>query len=305
MENKQSNKSLIIICTILIVIIIGLVGFIGYYIGMTNQKPPQTNKQTNENIEVEETNINTIKSLSNKISQLFGYNKTELSLNKEYSLFNFKSGILKKNLTAEEKQLIILSSIEWDEITGDAWKSSPKMKDTVEAMSGGDEKTIDEYIKASKQISAEKVNKYSMELFGHELTNPKEEIGRCPVLYYDANQQIYYRPDPACGGASIESVQSYEYKFTTNKDEAYVYVSFAYIEPSYDNSTYNVYKDIKCSDELIGNCTLTNKYEVTLPTNKDYFTIDKTNYQDFSQYKFIFKKDQNNNYYFVKTEQIK
>ena len=80
----------------------------------------------------------------------------------------------------------------------------------------------------------------------------------------------------------------------------------AYLEPDYnDKSIYNVYKDIECNNELIGTCKFINKYEGIKSEYVDDFKLDNTNYQEFSQYKFTFKKDQNKNYYFIKTEQIK
>lgn len=311
-KNNKNNKLLITISIILTIIIVVSVGFIGYYIGVnhkntTLQEIEEPNDKTSEkNKEQELTDINTIKQLSNKISKLFGYNEKELNYNSEYSMFSFKSGVLKKELTNDEKQFLIATGIEWDQTIDNLWESSPKMKNTAELMCSGDTNCIRQYIEASKQVSEEKFNKYSLELFGHEITNPKEVIGKCPIIYYDANQKRYYRPDPACGGAAAERAKLYKYKFTTKEDEAYVYVSFAYVEPDYNNkSIYNVYKDIECNNELIGTCKFINKYEGTKPEHVDDFKLDNTNYQEFSQYKFTFKKDQNKNYYFIKTERIK
>ena len=75
-----------------------------------------------------------------------------------------------------------------------------------------------------------------------------------------------------------------------------IYKIWEYCKGNYwkakDNEYYNVkHKNVYKSD--------IKEYQV------ENFVLDETNYKDFSEYKFSFKKDENNNYYFVNVEQTK
>ena len=312
-KTNNTNKSLIVLCTILIIIIIALVGFIGFTLGnktTTLPKEEQTEEELN-NEEIEFNDYKAIKDLSIKIDKLLGANQTkDFNLSQTFEMYGFRSGLLKNKLTKEDKQLIVLETVAWDNITGDAWKNYEKMKETLIQMVGNDEQKQQEYLAHSHQISAEKVNEQSLKLFGEIIENPIEEVGGCPIIYYDANSKTYFRPEPACGGATVHYyVKNYKSKFTTKKDEVYVYVNFAYIGPGTYNGSYGyyeVYKDIKDVNSLENYGTFIDKYTLEDPIySEKNFTVNERNYQHFSEYKFTFKKDKNDNYYFVDVKQTK
>lgn len=314
-KNKQNtnNKSMTILCTFLIIIIIGLVGFIGFTLGSKTTPLPQVeekeeSKAETNNEEVEFNDYKTIKEISTEIELILG-GTSSFELSKTYGTYGFRSGVLKNELTKKDKQQIVLESVSWDNITGDAWKNYEKMKNIVEMMSGNDEQKQQEYLARSHQISAEKVNEQSIKLFGEIIENPIEEVGMCPHIYYDANSNTYFRPEPACGGTSAHYVKSYKSKFTTKNDEVYVYVNFAYIGPGTYNGSYEyyeVYKDIKDVNSLENSGNFIDKYTLEDPIYwEENFTVNERNYQHFSEYKFTFKKDKNDNYYFVDVKQTK
>lgn len=232
-----------------------------------------------------------------------------IQASQNFGSYNFRYGVLKNDLTEENKQEIVLESATWKNITGDKWKEYSKIKDIVDAdVSLG--ATEESALAHHKQLSKEEVDKYSVEIFGKKIANPVEEITSCPPYYYDSANEIYYQLEPRCGGAASGSVLIYKSKFIEKGAEAYVYVSVGHLV--YDESTstpqYKIYKDFSYSGtKLIGESVeYLNEYKTENQIiNLGNFKLDSTNYQDFSEYKFTFKKDSNDNYYFVDVMQTK
>ena len=163
------------------------------------------------------------------------------------------------------------------------------------------------FLDSSYQLTEEKVNNYSLQLFGEKIENSKEQMGKCPMYIYDSNQKMYYRPNPQCGGTSgPDVIHSYKSKFIQKENEAHVYISLAHLaanQENYNGEMLNLYKDFDLNDN--GTITLKDcpdKYSFYNP-NVNVMTI--TDYKLYSEYKFIFKQDKNGNYYFVKVEQTK
>ena len=167
---------------------------------------------------------------------------------------------------------------------------------------------------STKYVSLDKVNKYSINLFGENLKTIINEIIECPSYIYDESNKSFYFPEPQCGGIFIGYSRGYKSKFEEYKDEAYVYVSYAFIIP--DDSTYSadlneqkyiVYKDFNLIEkESYYTTQHKDVYQTDLRQYQaDSFELNKDNYKDFSEYKFTFKKDKNNNYYLTKIEQTK
>lgn len=307
-EKNSTNKTLIIVCVVLVIIIIALVGFIGYTLGRGTTKRVESNyTETTKDKEVEIKDIDALTELSTEIDQLLSDDEaTEYTISNIYGAYRFRYGVLKNTLTAENKQEIVLSTATWDKITDDKWKSFDKMKDIVDAMNTEDD---DWYIKESHQLTADKVNKLSIDLFGEKISNPKEELGNCPLFLYDSVNKIYYRPSPQCGGTAGSAVYTYKSKFIQKNDEAYVYVSLAYGAFAEDEiNSIAIYKDIDYPDDKLsfGTVTYKNKYtsENTIYDFND-FSLTESNYQEFSEYKFTFEQASNGNYYFTKVEQTK
>lgn len=307
-KEKSKDSSLIIVCTILIIVIAGLVGLIGFTLGQNTTKQVNSNyANKNNKTEEEIKDIDNLTELSTEIDSIISNQvSTEYIISNNYSNYKFRYGVLKNTMTKEYKQEIVLNNIEWDEITDDSWQKCDKMKEIVDSYT---EPEIEEnwYLKESKQVTVEKVNKYSISLFGEKITNPQEKIGTCPLYLYDEEQQLYFRPSPQCGGTYAGEINSYKSKFTQKGTTAYVYVSIAYIIPNEDG-TYSIYKDVDYSsgDLYFGQTTYIDKYETEYPIySENQFSLNETNYKDFSEYKFTFEQASNGNYYFVKVEQTK
>lgn len=303
-ELKKNNKTLKIICIILLIIIILLVGVIGFTLGRNvprEAKSNYVNKTSSKEEEIKD--IDDLTELSTEIDQLlYNRNTTEYITSNSYGDYGFRYGVLKNELTSSHKQEIVLNVVEWDKITGDKWKSYDKMKDIVEIY---DNEGSDWYIKDSHQVSAAKANKLSIDLFGEKISKPVEEIGNCPLYLYDSKEQIYYRPSPQCGGISTREVHSYKSKFIQKGNEAYVYVSFAFIDQGLTPEDITIYKDFNYKDKSLSFGDLTYESEYTSDQGYYNFSLTEDNYKSFSEYKFIFEQASNGNYYFIKTEQTK
>lgn len=312
---NKSNKGVILLIILLILIILALVGYIFYDKGIIFKKAMST-KQTEEKIEETEKSLkdqNIIKQVSNKIDILLGNISSETDFKQSYNYLahDFRYSLLKKKLTKEEKQKIVLDSIQWQNITDDNWKNIARIKEMVEA---DKQYTTEELaIKAHKQASADIVNSKSIELFGEKIENPITQIGEnCLIYIYDENTKTYYKPEPRCGGTSAGYVNSYKSKFTTKNDNIYVYVSYAF-EKFEDASTSNyeddyrqIYRDFSDIKDMTITYNENDKTQYTINAyNGETFNLDASNYKEFSEYKYTFKKDSNDNYYFVSVKQTK
>ena len=131
-----------------------------------------------------------------------------------------------------------------------------------------------------KQVSAESVEERYQLLFGEKVSN--HSLKNCPMYTYDSKNNVYYY-SRQCGGTGDGTVYLYKNKFTTKDDNAYVYVNIGYATSADDTSTYG---DITKIEENIS----------------EDFSINESNYTKYSEYKYTFKKDSNNNYYFVSVE---
>ena len=282
MEKKTTNKSLVVLCTVLIIIIIALVGFIGFTLGSKTTHLPKAENPTEEKEEVETeiTDIAVIKELSRKINMILASdNSTDYTESKAWSNSIFEYKYLKQPLTTEEKEKIATSVVEW------------------EAPTAGNSGTVPENV----------LHGLYKELFGEEISAKIEILGKCEQIKYDATTQKYIRTTGGCGGAGYyNSIRSYKSKYTKKNDERYVYMSIAHVQPNdYTQRNFTVYKDYDFDAATYQNSfkniykTLSSSYE------GEIFKVDSTNYQDFSEYKFTFKKATNNNYYFVSVEQTK
>lgn len=303
-ELKKNNKTLKIVCSILLIIIILLVGIIGFTLGRNVPREAKSNYVNNSSSKEEEIkDIDDLTELSTEIDKLL-YNRdsTEYIASNSYGDYGFRYRVLKNELTKSQKQEIVLNVVEWDKITGDKWKSYDKMKNIVETY---DTDGSDWYIKNSHQVSASKANKLSIDLFGEKISSPVEEIGSCPLYLYDSKEEIYYRPSPQCGGISAREVHSYKSKFIQKGNEAYVYVSFAFIDQGLTPEDVTIYKDFTCKDNYLSCGDLTYESEYVSEQGYYNFSLTEDNYKSFSEYKFIFEQASNGNYYFIKTEQTK
>lgn len=295
-KTNKTNKKLVILCIILTIIIMGLVAFIAFSLGNKKTTLPQ---QAEQQEEIEFNDSKVIEEISKKIDMLLAYYNPaqEFSLSQLYNEHNFRRDVLKNALTKEEKlQIVLESTTEWEKISGDAWKDYEEL---VNRYKDVNPKYLEQAIANDqdiKQVSSDKVNKNSISLFGEKADDTIEKISGCPTFLHKHNSTIYISW-ASCGGTSPDKIASYKSKFTQKNDEVYVYVNFASLSFA-GNDTYHVYKDIENYS--------TNKEENKLEyTVDETFIINENNSHMFSEYKFTFKKDTNDNYYFVGVKQTK
>ena len=147
------------------------------------------------------------------------------------------------------------------------------------------------------QISADTVLDQYRKFYGSDpilksIDDPK--IG-CFGYTYSPEKQLFFKIYPSCGGEMSSNVYSYINRFVVDGDKIYLYVNYGISKEagSYPNVKVTIYKDLDYKDVY--------KSEMSLKAAND-FRINESNYSNFSEYKFTFKKDSNNNYYFVSIE---
>lgn len=286
-KEKKSNGSKIVI-VILVILLLGACAYIAYDKLMVKEDNNLTNEKKETTKSDKETVISDnllINDLSEKITYLntariyTGYEKFNDALNKsiEIDAYNFRD-IYDKQLSDDDKLDITLNSLE---------KNYVNLSVTYENMSDEAKEIFKPYVEAGsindiaeKQISSDNVEERYQLLFGEKVNN--HSIKSCPYFTYDSKNNVYYY-SRQCGGTSDGTVYLYKNKFTTKDDNAYVYVNIGYAALADDTSTYG---DITRIEEN----TLEN------------FSINESNYTKYSEYKYTFKKDSNNNYYFVSVE---
>lgn len=147
------------------------------------------------------------------------------------------------------------------------------------------------------QISADTVVEQYRKFYGVDPTlksidNP--EIG-CFGYTYSPEKKLFFKIRPSCGGETSSSVYSYVNRFVVDGDMIYLYVNYGISKEigSYSDDKVTIYKDLDFKDVY--------KSEMSRK-DANSFRINESNCSDFSEYKFTFKKDSNNNYYFVSIE---
>ena len=300
-ERRRDNLFFIGATIILTAIVIGLVLFVFYEKGIIFKKNDEEQKdivekdddfeEKEEIVDEEITDVNVKNDLSEKIDFITNFN-----LGQTISpLYTFRSGAdaalgnVFNDFTSDVKIHVVLTYLnakgQFSPIT-DAHKSSSVISNFVN--SGA----------VISEISGEIVNNKYREYFGGNIFNSGSQIGdSCFTYYYDSSINTYFWVTPACGGASSESVLAYKNKFVTHDNLAYVYVNYGVVSPINETTIdfVNIYKDL----------AKTTVYQSNVASGvANNFRIDASNYLDFSEYKFTFAKDSNNNYYFTKLEKL-
>lgn len=290
LDNKKDNLFFIIATIILTITVTGLVLFIFYEKGFILNKEPEEEPEKKEKvveIELEDTILKA--ALNEKIDTITNYT----SLKNISNLFSFRSntdgvfGNVFKNIDNEMKLHIVLTYLFNRELFSPLTDSS-RSSALLTSIINNPEIEI-------KEISPDVVSSVFKEYFGTDLTNVNSTIGKnCLIFYYDATLNTYFSVSSACKDVGSSYVSAYKNKYTTNNDLAYVYVNYALLEPTSPTlESYNIYKDLE----------KTTLYQSNVSKDMAYnFNIDTSNYREFSEYRFTFKKDINGNYYFLKLE---
>lgn len=231
-------------------------------------------------LEVDIADSSIKKDLSNKVDYLiYGTTIDEGYFNKYYfrrGEESIKGDIF--NLDNETRLRIVLDYLNYSN------KFSP-LKNKVTGIEDVDSNIRFEGLDSVKQVSVNDVSKYYKILFG-DIEYELENVSGCFGYYYDSKNSLYYEIDPSCGGTSDTNVYVYKTNYRKTDDTAYVDVYFGYVKE--EDNTYTIYSDYN----------LTNKIEIKDFKFGNKF-INEDNYEKFEHYRFNFKLDKDNNYYFT------
>lgn len=273
MEENSVNKSVVIFLLSICVISLCLGIYANYrliVITRENKELKEKEKDKVYGVEEEETEL-----IDEKVLDTIKRRQVVLKNYTSDDISSIKSRIYEKNqnskdLLEEQKILAVLYTLfnndkNYEELDRNKY---PNIVSNSEA--------------STLIIKMEDVNKLYTEVFGGKLdTNTKISNDS---FYYNAEYDVYVI-NAGFGGACSDGSLTYDYKYTFDSANVYVYSTHAY----YKNCPYELYKDFNMTD----------KYDTVEPIE-----LGENNYQDFYKYRITYKK-KGNNYTFAKIEQIK
>ena len=172
---------------------------------------------------------------------------------------------------------------------------------SIASEQGYNKENTEAYLNTYREgYKAETLAKKYLDVFGKELVKGAANgQSYCPEFYYNSTYDFYYNASLGCGGTGPDVGLFYKNKYTSDGEHAYVYVSVGTFSAE-DNNIYCGIIDYSdsatSSSERPAICgSATDSVEAK---------IDKTNYQDFSQYRFVFNKADDGTYYFSKVEKL-
>lgn len=294
-KNKKKSVGLVILIIVLILIILGLIGYICYDKGIIFKKPEpreQVVKNSKDEKEKDLTNQEIIKDLNKKIFYMNTYGHIQ---NDDYDMarmgvYSFRNdeslmGNIFNNLNDDLKLKIVL-----DELLG---TNKFQAIDNTDLENSDIKQLVSVYgMDSAKKISSSVVEDEYKNYFGDSTVNHKS-FDVCFGYIYDNNTNNYYYIEPQCGGSNPNSAYAYINKYTVKGDEAYVYVNYGlsiYVPDASEANDVNIYKDLKEKEIYRENIS---------EDEANNFRINESNYKEFSEYKYTFKKDNKGNYYFV------
>lgn len=272
-EKTKNNKVLVIVLIIVSVLLVGCIGFI---IGNSNASKNNDIVEKDNREEKEETVSDDVL-LKDDLADKIGMLET-ISTDDNSSYYRsgtiYAKNIKNEELSVSEKLFVVLERAYWDNYG----KSS--------VTTNYDFGTMGSY--GFTQIDVSKVEIAYKKLFGTSLKKSEHQgfNSTCPMFVYDETNQKYYAASE-CGGTSAYSIETYLNRVTVKGDEAYAYVSLAAI----DSEKGIIYTDYARTKQHSTVETIMGK------------VINKDNYKEFGEYKYTFKKD-NNNFYFAKLERL-
>ena len=289
-REKKSNKGLIAIIVVLILVITGLLVYIAYDKGVifSKEETKEVEKKSEEkgktkeeeNVEVEIEDQIIIDSLAEKMEYLnnidFAYGKNITTL--------YEKNHTKASLSEGQKIGSILSTFElqgkFSDISDAAFKELyPTYYGTFEP---------NEYMEIKLDTFLEEYYK----VYGtKEILNYNASFTD-PEFMYSEKYSGYFAYK-VTGRTSGEQLLTYNYKYTKDNNKAYVYVALAMDSHAAD-LTRKLYTDYE----------KTKVYDKVASEDVYKFEIDSTNYDDFSKYKVTFAKNDDGGYYFESIENL-
>ena len=221
-----------------------------------------------------------------------------------YVDYGFNYAVFFRDLTDTEKQQITLKTLEFSNIDQSKYQEVPYVKNAVDTMVGNGGNALKDYF---GYLTYDEVNKSYRNLFGEDLENPVETVGKCPTFYYSKDTNEFYHMAGACGGTSAARVVSYKEKYVGINDTVELYIDFGFIRLEDTDTEATVYSNLvdltredgvmsfASADKEVGKVAINSMYE---------YKITEENKDSFTQYKFTFRKDKDN-YYFEKVEKVR
>lgn len=325
LSSRQSSKphnSKLLIATTIICAILAITGIAFGVYGMflkptlkcetnceqTSSSPSDDQEPTQfSNNEVEITDSATIDDLDKKIAILFNTDNTDRTFNTGmgiayYDLKLFKQGDISES---DKVRSVITNALEL--------KPLDEEKVNAAVSQNGYSGEIENLFRQSiKGVDGELVAKKYREVFGDTLVKG-EIVEYCGYYKYNKQYDFYYSGIPGCGGRTPYSELYYKHSYTEDENHAYVYTSAAVISPTFgktpegyntEDAPFYVYCDVSylgdngiVEDAKV--CATLQSYE-----EKEAFRLDESNYEQYSNYRFVFDKNIDGNYYFNRVEKI-
>ncbi|MBQ6354834.1 hypothetical protein IJJ18_00170 [Candidatus Saccharibacteria bacterium] len=153
----------------------------------------------------------------------------------------------------------------------------------------------------ARTYTAAEINDAYKKLFGTDIPNPQS--GKTNTCFgnfaYNAAQQTYSTPVTGCGGTMTPYDYLYAYETTAKDDTAYVYVAAGSIVPETSGTGF-VYTQFNDLSDHSSRSKISSSSDYD-PSNNP---INSSNYDQFTKYRFVFKKAADGSYYFEKVEKI-
>jgi len=290
---RKKNTGLKTIIIILLLVIIGLGGYIVFDKLVKGNDNEQLNpsEQQGEQIEVELTDETIKADVSKKIEYLT--NESSEGWTTEYT---FRNGTISdfgnvfSNLDDDLKLYIVLDYL----LNENKFHNLSPENESDPIVSSYAQTFGNEYV---KQITGKEVKDAYNSFFGTSNVDFKVLKSRnCFNYDYESTKDIFYRKQPNCGGTSGTYIYSYKNKYSKKNDNVYVYVSYGSSGIPENNQTATIFKDLEKN----------NVYREFVKLGEvQSFRINESNYADFSEYKYTFKKNNDGSYYFVSFEKTK
>ena len=254
----------------------------------TSEEEPPVSTDSEE---VEITDTYVIRDLDEKMSILHNVTETNSLIKKPGNGITYIRSLYKDGNLSEIAKLVHLAN----SLTSDYFIGSDAMQSIISEQ--GYEGSITEAFRdyGTEAIKGETMAAKYLDTYGENL-NKGAANGQfyCPGIFYNTAYDFYYNPVLGCGGTGPYTVLVYKNKYTADAEHAYVYVNVG---------TFNA-EDDKVYCDIIDYETSELPKVCGGPMEYSEFDINENNYQDFTQYRFVFNKADNGTYYFVKVEKL-
>lgn len=296
-SKPKTNKALVWCLSILVIISLAAAGAFAYLYfsnaNTQNQAQSGGTETGSDSIvdtsdeEVEITDVDIIQDLDEKIAILHDVSTTDKTIKIEagplgFAGYDFRPSLYSSGELAQfnDRLRFVIHSLQ------DQFRAiNPEERASIENSA-----TIDMVVDGS--IVADKYR----DVFGEELDiSTYVPTHKVPSYMYNDVYDFYYL-DPLYAGGGYSPLSEYYYKnkYTASDDYAYVYISTATL----NTEDGVVYCDIVTYENLASVKTCDN-----IATDEE-FTLDESNYEDYANYRFVFKKAEDGTYYFVKVEKV-